>query len=383
MQQTLTMKISHYKSGSWQQQYRYKSFLPELVNHEWLIDSAEIQNLLSGADIKLGELNAFSQLVPDVDFFIKMHIRKEATTSSRIEGTQTKMEDIIQKKENINPEKRNDWQEVQNYIKAMNKAIDELRKLPLSGRLLRNTHCILMEKARGDKKTPGEYRTSQNWIGGSSLNDAVFIPPFHEKINELMSDLEYFMHNENIKVPHLIRATIIHYQFETIHPFLDGNGRIGRLLITLYLVDKALLVKPTLYLSHFFEKNKSTYYDNLTRIRTHHNMEQWLKFFLEGVRQTSENSIDTFKKIIRLKTKAEHDITTLGKKATAAKKLLQYLYTQPIIDLADATHCLDVNKSTALRMIDDFEQLGILKELTGYRRNRIFGFQNYIKLFND
>lgn len=376
------MNISQYKSGRWEQQYQYKSFVPELINHEWLIDNAEIQNLLSSADIKLGELNAFSQLVPDVDFFIRMHIRKEATTSSRIEGTQTNMEDVIQKKENIEPEKRDDWQEVQNYIKAMNKAIKELDTLPLSGRLIRNTHRILLEKSRGDRKTPGEYRTSQNWIGGASLNDAVFIPPHHEKINELMSDLEHFIYNENIKVPHLIKIAFIHYQFETIHPFLDGNGRIGRLLITLYLVNKKLLVKPTLYLSDFFEKNKLSYYDNLTRVRTHNNMQQWLKFFLEGVRQTSENSIQTFKRIIKLKAQVEHDITSLGRKVATARILLQHLYTQPIIDMVDTTQLLQVNKTTALRMIDDFEKLGILKEITGYRRNRIFSFDKYLSLFN-
>ncbi len=285
--------------------------------------------------------------------------------------------------ESPDPEKRDDWQEVQNYIKAMNKAIKELDKFPLSGRLIRNTHRILLEKGRGDRKTPGEYRTSQNWIGGASLNDAVFIPPHHEKINELMSDLEHFIYNENVKVPHLIKIAFVHYQFETIHPFLDGNGRIGRLLITLYLVDKKLLIKPTLYLSDFFEKNKLSYYDNLTRVRTHNNMQQWLKFFLEGVRQTSENSIQTFKKIIKLKTKAEHDVTSLGKKAVTAKTFLQHLYTQPIIDMADATQLLQVNKTTAFRMIDDFENLGILKEITGYKRNRIFSFDKYLSLFND
>jgi Fic family protein len=377
------MNISHYKSGSWDKQFQHKSFAPELINHEWLIDNADIQNLLSAADIKLGELNAFSQLVPDVDFFIRMHIRKEATTSSRIEGTQTNMEEIIQKKENIDPEKRDDWQEVQNYIKAMNKAIKELETLPLSGRLIKNTHRILLEKSRGNKKTPGEYRRSQNWIGGASLNDAVFIPPNQERINELMSDLEQFIYNEKIKIPHLIKIAFIHYQFETIHPFLDGNGRIGRLLITLYLVDKKLLVKPTLYLSHFFEKNKAAYYDNLMRVRTHNNMEQWLKFFLEGVRQTSENSIQTFKKIIKLKTKAEHDITSLGKKVATAKIVLQHLYAQPIVDMTDLTQLLQVNKTTTSRLIDDFEKLGILKEITGYKRNRIFSFEKYINLFND
>lgn len=377
------MQISKFKSGSWKQQYQYKSFSPESINKDWLIDNAEIINLLSKANIKLGELNAFSQLVPDVDFFIKMHINKEATKSSRIEGTQTNIEEVVQKQENIRPEKKDDWQEVHNYINAMNMAIAELEKLPLSGRLLKMIHAILMQGVRGETKTPGEYRRSQNWIGGASINDAVFIPPHFEELPELITDLENFIHNENNKVPDLIKIAILHYQFETIHPFLDGNGRIGRLLITLYLVDKKILVNPTLYLSDFFEKNKELYYDNLTRVRTKNDLIQWLKFFLEGVFQTAQNSIDTFKAIIKLKGKAENDITQLGKKLPLAKQMLFYLYTHPVVDLADVTDTLKINKTTALRLIGDLERLNILHEITGYKRNRIFVFKEYLALFNE
>lgn len=375
------MKIGNFKSGKLLQRFNYKSFEPNYVDIPWRIDDAELIMLLSDASLKLGELNAFSQLIPDIDFFIKMHVFKEGTESSRIEGTQTNIDDAVQKEENIQPEKKDDWQEVQNYVQSMNQAIESLKTFPLSNRLLRQTHKTLLQGVRGISKLPGEFRQSQNWIGGSSLKDAVFIPPHHDSVNDLMSDLEKFLNNENTPVPPLIKIGIAHYQFETIHPFLDGNGRIGRLLITLFLVSNQLLFKPTLYLSAYFEKNKSYYYDNLTRVRTHNDLVQWLKFFLEGVRNTSENSIQTFKYIITLRTETENKIGSLGKKQPLAKSLLQFLFTNPVADAGDIAKALSVNVSTALRLIDDFMKSQILIEKTGFKRNRIFSFDSYIKLF--
>lgn len=375
------MSINNFKAGKLVQRYQYKSFEPSSINTQWLLDNAELQLLLSQADIKLGELNAFSQFIPDVDFFIKMHILKEGTKSSRIEGTQTNIDEAVQKEQYIEPEKRDDWQEVRNYVEAMNQTIKALDKLPLGNRLLKQAHKTLLQDVRGMHKIPGEFRKSQNWIGGSSLRDAVFIPPHESSVPDLMTDLEKFLHNENAAIPQLIKIGIAHYQFETIHPFLDGNGRIGRLLITLYLVSNQLLHKPTLYLSDFFEKNRSLYYDNLTRVRTHNNLTQWLKFFLEGVRSTSENSIQTFKNIIKLRSKVENKIATLGKKQPLALEFLQYLYSNPSVDGADVTEFLEINLSTALRLIDDFVQLKILVETTGFKRNRVFAFEDYIKLF--
>ena len=335
------MDTKDFFSGTYKQQYQYKSFLPSPINIEWEVSDSILINLLSQADIKLGELNAFSQLVPDIDFFIKMHVIKEATTSSRIEGTQTNIADALKSVENIDPEKRDDWEEVQNYISAMNQAIKDLEKLPLSNRLLRNTHHTLLRGVRGKHKQPGEFRRSQDWIGGASLADAVFIPPHDEDLPDLMSDFEFFLNNENLPLPHLIRIGIAHYQFETVHPFLDGNGRIGRLLITLYLVSKGLLVRPTLYLSAFFEKNKSLYYDNLTRVRTHNDMNQWLKYFLEGIREIADNSTETFRSIIRLREEIErHNILTLGKKTRLAQSFINYLYGKPIIDSQDVSEKL-------------------------------------------
>ena len=375
------MSITNFKSGNSIQRYQYKSFEPSKINVEWLIDNAELQFLLSQADIKLGELNAFSQLIPDVDFFIKMHILKEGTKSSRIEGTQTNIDDAVQKEENIEAEKKDDWLEVRNYVETMNQSIKSLDKLPLSNRLLKQAHKTLMRGVRGNRKTPGEFRKSQNWIGGASLRDAVFIPPHQDSVDDLMNDLEKFLHNENLVIPQLIKIGIAHYQFETIHPFLDGNGRIGRLLITLYLVSNDLLSKPTLYLSDFFEKHRSLYYDNLTRARTHNDLVQWLKFFLEGVRATSENSIQTFKNIIKLRSEAETKIAKLGKKQEMAREFLQHLYSNPMVDSSDVVKLFKINISTALRLIDDFVKLKILKEITGQKRNRNFAFDGYIKLF--
>ena len=376
------MNISHYKAGTYKKQYDYRSFSPELINHEWVLDDSKINRLLSEADRKLGELNAFSMLIPDVDFFIKMHIAKEATKSSRIEGTQTNIEEVIQNPESIDPEKRDDWQEVHNYIEAMNYAIQQLDKLPLSNRLLKQAHKKLLQGVRGKHKLPGEFRTSQNWIGGASLKDAAFIPPAHNELPDLMSDLEKFLHNEDLLIPPLIRIGIAHYQFETIHPFLDGNGRLGRLLITLYLVSNRILEKPTLYLSDFFERHRQHYYDNLTIVRTKNQMIQWLTFFLVGVTETAQNSIDTFNAIISLRQDVEDKkIIKLGKRVPLAMELIKYLYSKPIVAPGEIAAALEVNISTAHRLVQDFEKLGILKEQTGYKRNRIFVFENYLKLF--
>lgn len=376
------MNIKDFKSGKLVSQFQYKSFLPEKINKEWVISDPAINKLLEEANIKLGELNAFSLMVPDVDLFIRMHVIKEATTSSRIEGTQTQIDEVVLKEKDINPGKKDDWKEVQNYIFAMNKAVEQLVTLPISSRLIKSAHKIIIENTRGRDKLPGEYRTSQNWIGGASLKDAVFIPPHHNDLPELLGDMENFINNDQINVPHLIKIGIIHYQFETIHPFLDGNGRVGRLIIPLYLVANGLLIKPTLYLSDFFEKNKQLYYDNLSIVRTHNNLSQWIKFFLTGIIETASVGVTTFQKIMKLRKEVEEKkIITLGKKIQLAKDVLNYLYKNPIIYYSYLVEELMITKPTANAIIKDFVRLNILKEITGQKRNRLFVFEEYINLF--
>lgn len=360
----------------------YAYFLPNHINQPWKWESQTINSLLEKAAIKLGELNSFSKLVPNIDLFIQLHLTKEAVVSSRIEGTQTKMDEALLEEEEISPERKNDWIEVNNYIKALNNAILELEHLPISSRLIRKAHQILLDHVRGANKQPGAYRTSQNWIGGNSLSDAVFIPPHQDYVNELMGDVEQFIHNTEIHVPTLIKIGIVHYQFETIHPFLDGNGRIGRLLIPLFLVDQKILDKPLLYLSAFFEKNRSLYYDNLNFVRTKNDMQQWLKYFLVGIAETAENATQTLTKVIVLKENLESQMSiTFGKRSGNAMKLLQQLFKRPVTDVKQVKALTNSSFKTANDLVTKFVETGILKEMTGQSRNRKFLFDEYIKLF--
>lgn len=377
------MKLENFKAGNFRQQYQYQSFSPSLVNQVWNWHDPQINTLLETASRTLSELNAFSLIVPDVDLFIQMHIAKEANTSSRIEGTRTQMDEAVMAPEQINPERRDDWQEVQNYIQAMNEALDGLAQLPLSNRLLKQAHAILLRGVRGDHQLPGEFRKSQNWIGGTSLKDAIYIPPGHDEIPELMTDLEKFWHNDQIEVPHLIRIAISHYQFETIHPFLDGNGRIGRLLVTLYLVSNGILEKPSLYLSDFFEKNRGAYYDALTTVRTSDNLIHWIKFFLNAVIQTALKGQQTFRDILVLRNQTDGKIVSLGRKAENARKLIMHLYQKPVLSGSAITQFLTITPRAANALINDLERLNILKEITGFKRNRVYAFEKYLRLFRE
>lgn len=376
------MNFSDYIAGTWKSQYHFRSFLPSQINQQWQWDDPQLDTLLSEANRRLGELNGLSLIVPDLDRFIQMHVVKEAQQSSRIEGTRTEMDEALQEDPNaIAPEKRDDWQEVRNYIAAMHQAIKDLETLPLSNRLLCDTHRILMSGSRGEQKTPGEFRRSQNWIGGASLQDAVFIPPHHEDLPLLLTDMEAFWHNESIHVPQLIRIAISHYQFETIHPFLDDNGRIGRLLITLYLVDKKLLEHPCLYLSAHLEKHRAGYYDALTHVRQTNDLGHWIRFFLVAVIETSKNAIETFRAIFELRNRTTELLGTLGRAAPNATRIVDYLYQKPVITSQEISKQLSMSQSTTDRMITLLEKHGILKELTGQRRNRVFFFQDYYREF--
>ena len=376
------MDIKDFKSGTYRAGHKYRYFLPEKINHAFFWTDKGINELLEQASLKLGELNAFSQFEPDIDMFIKMHVTKEAVVSSRIEGTLTNMEEALVDKPSINPERRDDWQEVNNYIRAMNTAIGKLNTLPLSNRLIKNTHKILLSSGRGEHKTPGDFRRSQNWIGGASLADASFIPPAHTELPQLLSDLELFLHNSEIQIPHLIKIAIAHYQFETIHPFLDGNGRMGRLLITLYLVSQGILDAPLLYLSDFFERNKTLYYDNLTLVRVKNDLGQWIKFFLVGIIQTAEKGVDTLDKIVKLKKSIEEErILLMGRRTKQGMVLFHQLFSQPVLTSKEVKNMTGLSRKAANDLVALFVEKSILKETTGYQRNRVFIFDEYMRLF--
>lgn len=374
--------IEKFEAGHFEKGINFRYFVPSEINRLWIWEDGSLNTLLEKASIKLGELNSFARLVPNIDLFIQLHVTKEAVLSSRIEGTQTNMDEALLPEEEIKPERRNDWQEVHNYTKALNDAIEQLHKLPLSSRLLRQAHKTLMQGVRGEHKMPGEFRNSQNWIAGVSLADAVFIPPAPHYVNPLMSDLENFLHNKNIQVPALIRVGLAHYQFETIHPFLDGNGRIGRLLITLYLVSENILEKPLLYLSVFFEKNKTLYYDNLTRVREKNDLLQWLKYFLIGIEETATKAVQTLTAIMDLKTTIEQDIhDRLGRRGNNGLKLLIHMFKNPIVNVKDVEAACQLSTKAANDLVNSFEENKWLKKMGDSERYRRFVFEPYLRLF--
>ncbi len=373
--------MKQFHAGQYISQGFYKSFQPSLINRQWQIDNMEVIQLLSQADRELGRLDMYSNYIPNTDLFISMHVLKEATQSSKIEGTQTNMEEVLLDRDDIPPGKRDDWEEVQNYIKAMESAIIALEELPLSSRLIRETHRILLQGVRGAKKQPGEFRISQNWIGGATISDAHFIPPVYTSVPELISDMEKFIHNEEIYIPELLKIALLHYQFETIHPFLDGNGRVGRLLIPLYLVNKGILKKPILYLSDFMETHRTLYYDNLMQVRENNNLTQWFKFFLVGIIETAKKGITTFDGIMQLQKQNEIKIQSLGSRAANAQKVINLLYQRPVINAEKVSKVSGLSMPSSYKLIETLEKVEILKEVTGGQRGRSYIFENYINLF--
>lgn len=373
--------MKQFTSGKFISEGSYKSFHPTAINRNWTIENMEVLQLLSQADRELGRLDMYSNYIPNIDLFISMHVLKEATQSSKIEGTQTNMDEALRDREDIPLDKRDDYDEVQNYIKAMGSAIQGLEKLPLSSRLIRETHKVLLQGVRGQRKQPGQFRKSQNWIGGASINDAFFIPPVHTLIPELMSDIEKFIHNEEIFFPELLKIALVHYQFETVHPFLDGNGRVGRLLITLYLVNKNILRKPILFLSDFFEKHRKLYYDNLMIVRDNDNIAQWFKFFLVGIIETAKKGIATFDSIMQLQKQNDEKTQHLGSRMSSAQKVLNYLYQRPLINAETVNRTVGISLSSSYKLIELLEKAEILKEITGSQRGRLYVFENYLNLF--
>ncbi len=376
------MKLEEYKSGEYVKMNDYKAFIPSKINYNWGWDDTKLDKLLAEANRQIGELNAYSLLIPNVDLYIKMHVKIEANKSSRIEGTRTTVEEDLLDVSDINPEKRDDWQEVQNYVKAINYGVERIRAgFPVCTRLIREMHGILMNGVRGEHKTPGEFRTSQNWIGGTMPSTAVYVPPPHTEVAECLSDFEKFINNEEINTPDLIKIAILHYQFESIHPFLDGNGRIGRLLIPLYIQSKGMLEKSCLYISDYIERNKDTYYDMLTRVRSHSDMIGWIKFFLEAVIETSKIAKEKFRKVVELTQEMDEIIVTLPVKTENIKKVIDVLYDEPVISRKKLCELTGIKEGTIKNIINSLLEKNIVIETTGYSRNQIFKFQKYTDLF--
>lgn len=346
----------------------------------------EMQDLLSKADRALGRLDGSIQTLPNPDLFVFMYVRKEAVLSSQIEGTQSSLNDLLElEAEILDPERPNDVDEVLSYVRAMNKGLELLDKLPLSVRLFKQIHSELMQGVRGGNKNPGELRVIQNWIGaeGCTVNSATFVPPPPGKVEDVLSELEKFLNEEEQRLPVLIMIGLAHAQFETIHPFLDGNGRIGRLLISFLLYQREVLQKPVLYISHYFKRNRQEYYDRLQAVRDSGHWEQWIKFFLRGVWNASQEATDTARKIVALREMHRKLITDeFGRVAANGMKVLERLYERPIINVKIIKDITGVSYPAANALLAKFTEHGILREATGRHRNRLFRYEDYIGLFN-
>ncbi|MFL6652223.1 MAG: Fic family protein [Sulfurifustaceae bacterium] len=364
----------------------YKSFVPPALPPDPPLQLNERHyDLMERANRALGRLDGVSALLPDTSLFLYFYVRKEALLSSQIEGTQSSFSDLLlyESKETPNVPIE-DVQEVSSYVAAMKHGLKRIRGgFPLSLRLIREVHEILLSKGRGANKGPGEFRRSQNWLGGSRPGNARFVPPPPEKVIELMGDLEKFLHGQPLSMPLLIKAALAHVQFETIHPFLDGNGRVGRLLITLLLCAEGALSEPILYLSLYFKTHRNDYYDLLQRIRTEGAWESWLEFFLSGVLETSEQATASAKSILKLFDKDRAKIETLGRPAGSALRLHQYLQTRPITSAAMAAKAMGVTEPTVRSSLGHLEKLHIVNEMTGRQRNRLFVYEKYLDILDE
>lgn len=358
----------------------YQSFVPSPLPPTPPIEiSEDILEQLIKANSQLAILESVATRIPDVDLFVSMYVRKEALMSSQIEGTQATLEDVLDPL--IEDNTNRNVADVVNYIKATEYAIRRLHELPLCNRLLKETHAILMEGVRGQEKNPGEFRCSQNWIGGkgSTLRNAKYIPPSPDDMTEAMSDLEKYI-NADDRLDGLIRAALIHYQFETIHPFLDGNGRIGRLLITLFLMEKKILTTPALYISYFLKKNRVEYYDRMTEVRSKGNYEQWVKFFLQALAESAKDAIAAIDELTALHDKNVDLVAGMGRASKNAMLVFRYMEANPIIEIGKTAEALGITFGTASNVVERLSSAGILEQTTTGRRNRTFAYKDYLAI---
>ena len=376
------------RAGTYRRQPNgYRAFLPAALPPDPPVDiTGDLQAQLSRADSALGRLDGSIQMLPNPDPFVFMYVRKEAVLSSQIEGTQSSLQDLLATEAKVlKPNKRSDVHELVNYVYAMNQGLRRVSELPVSSRLIREIHEKLMQNSRGSRLTPGQFRTSQNWIGpaGSTLGEATFVPPPPDQVLECMSQLERFIHADS-NLPLLIKVGLAHAQFETIHPFLDGNGRVGRLLITFLLNEQQVLVKPVLYLSWFFKQHRQAYYEELQSVRDRGTWERWLLFFLRGVEEVSRHATDTARQILVLRENHRNVITeNLGRAAGNGHRVLERLYTHPFVSVNDVKRLTGTSYTAANNLVTKLVECNILLEYTGQSRNRKFAYQSYMNLFHD
>jgi Fic family protein len=362
----------------------YKSYVPATLPPQPPIDMERLYKSLDQAMKALGGIDALAKLLPDISLFLYMYVRKEALMSSQLEGTQSSLSDLLLF-ENSDPHSVpvDDVEEVSNYIAALNHGLARMKKgFPLSTRLIREMHKILLRGGRGANKAPGEFRRSQNWIGGIRPGKAKFVPPPPEMVDDLMSDLEKFAHEKEQKLPALVKAALIHVQFETIHPFLDGNGRLGRLLITLLLCADGVLVDPILYLSLHFKAHRQLYYDLLQDVRFKGDWEQWCEFFLDGVAETATLAANDAKKIIDLLERDRRRISQIGKAAKSALKIHEHLLKKPYLSITKVAAKLNISIPSTTSTVEKMVGIGVLKEMTGKTRNRIFAYEAYLDILS-
>ena len=379
--------IAMFKAGEYLHNGQYAVFQPTLLKAGVDVDSKTITSLLIEASRYLGELDAYSQFAQDIDFFIKMSVFREATSSNKIEGATTSLREVLMDRNALkDQEKRDDWDEVHNYIEAVYFAIDQLTRKPLAYNLICDTHKILLSGVRGESKSPGRIRTVQNWIGGRNPSAAIFVPPAPNEVKNLMHDLDEYWHNEQIDTHKLLRIAIMHYQFETIHPFLDGNGRLGRLLVTIQLIDGSVLQKPAFYLSEYIDRNRQTYYEALNFVRnSEYGLNQWIEFFLTGVIETAKKTAQTLHKSLELKKVYQKLLSTkLSPQAQKnANKLLDHLFIGPVTTVAMAASALGCSRQAANELIKKLCQLKLLTEISNQKRNRLFILDEYFQLFSS
>jgi len=377
------MQLEKFKAGGYAKQNDYSTFVPAPVDIPWEWRDTSLNMLLERASGEIGGLNAFAELVPNIDVYITMHIRTEANKSSKIEGTKTSIEEDLMRIEDIAPEKRDDYIEVHNYINALQHGINRITvdDFPLCLRLIREIHEVLMQGVRGEHKAPGEFRKSQNWIGGTMPSRAMYVPPSVPDMNIALSDFEKFLNNDAYNVPHLVKAAIAHYQFETIHPFLDGNGRVGRLIVPLYLLNKGVITKPCFYISDYFERNRELYYAALDKPRRENDLAHWVKFFLTAAIDTAKSAKVKFSNAVNVVNRLNETASAVKGNIENVQAILNAFYIEPVLNMKEICEKTSLQQRTASNIASDMQKRGILLETTGFSRNKTFMLKEYVDVF--